>query len=393
MNRFLDNSYIQSIGNCTQRRAASIDQLETFARFLGELLVADSFFFTGDPSGPVAPISAKALEEIRFIIGDEVSFENKAFDIHVLRRVCSEVVDHIADEIDYLSKVNLPLSPYFAYPSFKNNANPHEALHGILIDKRISWRRKLIFREDVFGDATSANIAPQVILTEKILDVIAPRISKAEWTLEHTLHLAIAARMLAYDSLAAGLSCTYLPSSGRASIHRADRFIKPVSVVELGVGDSFDVGDASEAVLPPIIDAIIRTSNGDPVKSLELAVALRKDTAQLRKRFARLQPDIGGDACIIEAERLRREYQDVVSSIVKGVRPPSLITALKPILILFGIPSLSVDIEKFGTWVDFKLKEKKVRRVATVLLSARRLPHEDPFELLKKSALGSPQSE
>lgn len=389
MHRFLDNSYIQSIGNCVQRRATSIEQVETFIRFLGEVLLAERFSFTNDPREGVAPVSSKAIQTIASVVGNEVQFEHTPMDEWSLELACDRVAHHMAAEIGYISRKDILSSALSAYPNFNDNVNPHELLHEILVNPMISWRRKASFNKKIFGSNSSANIAPKVILTEEVLNTIAPLVSNKTWTVSHTLHLTIAARSLAYDYFAENISSTYLPSSGRAALHRIDSSVQVLSAKDLGEDDLFRTDGVKRDAMPGLINAIIRVSHGDPAKSLALAVAVRKDTKRLRTEFLEVQQDLQSDACLIESQSLHRAYQDVVSTIVKGAKPPSMKMAFNLNFVLLGIPSISIDLDKLETWYDFKRKEKKVKRIATVLLMARRLPLESPFELLKEAALVS----
>lgn len=387
MNRFLDNSYIQATGNCLQRKATSTFEVETFGRFLAEVLIAEKFSFTGDQNGPVLPISLLAIDNLRSIIKEDIHIELIEFEEQSLNSACNNASNHLSDEIKFLSQAKTLEMPVNAQPNFRNNTNPHELLHEFLINPHISWQRKITLSRDLFKGNSSANIAPKVILTDSVIEVIAPKILKFEWDLAHTLHLSTAARMLTYDSLAKAVSSSYMPSSGRASLHIFKHEVQPVSVAELSDDDSSKPVDTNIGVLLPLINAVIRTSGGDPVKSLQLALVIREETKNLRKEFTKLQTDSSSDACLIDVQNLRKDYQDIISTFVKGTRPPSFVTAFKPSLVLFGIPSISIDVEKMGAWLDFKLKEKKVRRIATTYLKAKRLPPEDPLDLLRRSCI------
>jgi hypothetical protein len=387
MRRFIDNSYLHSVGNCLARCATSLDQVETFARFLGEILIAERFIFTADRDGPVMPLSETALEKIDTTANGAIEFEYIQIDEQRLSVSCAEAANHIVNDVQYLSNIDLPNLPLSAHPNFKHNQNPHISLHEILTSPRISWRRKLAFRDDLFGGASSANIAPRIILSDRVISIIALRIEKQKWHLAHTLYLAVAARMLTYDSLAGRLSSTYLPSSGRAAIHRVKRIERPISIAEFSGIGQLKKNEPDEGALLPVVAAIINVCDGDPVRSLKLALNVRKETERLRKELATLQQDPTSDACLFELQRFWRDYQDVIDGMVKGNRPPPLTMALKPSLVFFGIPSISVDIEKLGAWLDYKRKAKKVRRIAAVFLHAQRLPHNDPLELLRRAAI------
>lgn len=366
MIRFIDNTYIHAIDACLNGSASSLNQLKTFLRFIGEVIVAEKLVFSCDKNGPVYPTTQKAIEKIKLISDGVDLFKYYEIDSETYTATCDKVETLLSEEIDYMATTGE--TEFNDFNPVFTGKNPHEQVHHLIMNNKSSKRISI---NKSFSAPISSNIAPFVILRDSIYSKISKRLQDNKWSYELTQSISIAARMLAYEQIAETLNSTYLPATGRIANHvvnfkhRETTFIKLTDNINKELYRPKNFSDLSD-----IVDSLIVIANGDPQKLLKEAFELRNNTHELRRRFSQTKGNFQGDAYLISATKMIAEYQNILEYLLKGNQLPSLGMSIIPGIVFPGIPILKVDIAKLKMWATFKFKSGHIKSIANLLLKA-----------------------
>jgi len=388
MIRFVDNTSIHDVEACLNGTANHINQIKTFLRFIGEIIVSDRIFFTADKNSSVYPITYKALNQIEKISDGLDLIEYYKLDLQTYFESCDVAELTLSDEIEYMAPGLQKNKIGDFIPKFSNGKNPLDTLHQHLINNDL-YGDKLIQFNRHYSDPISSNIAPFVILRDTIYSKIRRMIQKGAWNNELTQAIGVAARMLVYEQIADRIKATYLPSTGRIIRHvlnfksREISFLKLTNNIEKNIYQPQEFGGLSD-----VVDSLIVISNGDPKKLLKEASSLRKDTSELRKEFSNIKTKFQSDAYLINSQRILKEYQDILEYLLKGKEPPSFIMSFKPQIVLLGIPVVNIDINCLRMWVNFKRKFGKVKKIANIFFNADERRKNDVYKRLIVRCMG-----
>jgi hypothetical protein len=388
MIRFIDNTSIHDVDACLNGTANNINQIKTFLRFIGEIIVSDRIFFTADKNSSVYPITDKAVNQIKKISDGLDLIEYYKLDLQTYSEACDVAELTLSQEIEYMTPGIQKTKIGDFIPKFSNGKNPLDMLHQNLINNDL-YGNKLIQFNRHYSDPISSNIAPFVIFRDTIYSKIKRIIQKGVWNNDLTQAIVIAARMLVYEQIADKIKATYLPSTGRIISHVVNFKSREISFLKLTNNIEKDIYRPQEfGGLSDVVDSLIVISNGEPKKLLKEASSLRKDTSELRKEFSTIKTKFQSDAYLINSQRILKEYQDILEYLLKGKEHPSFIMSFKPQIVLLGIPAVNIDVNCLKMWVNFKRKFGKVKKIANIFFKADERRKNDVYKRLVVRCMG-----
>lgn len=391
MIRFIDNTYLQSVGTCLRGEATNVFQVETFLRFVGEVVGAEQVFFGGDKDGPVYPVTVRSLDQLSALFGTDQWLRYADLDEQTFIDATDRAARHLIEEINQFDP-NIVFDRLAVNPKFaRGMSDPQKELHGFLTKRR---HAAMVAR---YQEPKTSNFAGHVLSREDVHDALKQRLKKRRWSVSRGVLLATVVRMLVYDEFARSMKATYLPGSGRGRLWQAPKAMSS-PLLFLTPKPSHRAGGTRLRRIPNlggVIDALTAVSNGHPRELLRLAWQLRADTAKIRKAFQRLESR--GDALVLRSDALSTEYQTIISQLTGASTKPRLFSSLlKTVSFTFGLspegPSVSpvVDETAVREWARYKLRRRHVHALAVLAKKAEKLDLASAYGRLFALASGKP---
>ncbi len=383
MIRLIDNSYLQSVGACLDGKAQHANQVGTLLRFVGEIVASEQIYFTADEKSVVYPISMKAVESVQAATNDAGFLRFVRPTEENLRAAWEAAGAELAAELSFIMTGTAAGRAPDVDPQFTDNCNPDDRIHSLVISHKLAEKA-----EDVTQSPVSSNTALGVLTREPLREEIDKMVRRGQWHADVSQTLAIATRILTYETLSEILGATYLPSLGRSELS---------STLGLALGravpnflDEFCSLDKPDAApgLSTVVEALVVVSKGRPHTLLQEAFSLRKDCGALRGKFAKLECGNYGDALILKAKRMSRDYQYIVESLVEGIEPVTLAGCFEMDIAAPGIPSVKIKPGQMEEWAKFKWKKRHVKGIARLIARASRQRSGKVLERLYKRCQG-----
>lgn len=359
MIRLIDNSYLHCIGACLAGKASDFLQIQTYLRFIGEVLTCEGLYFTADRKGPVYPNSEKVRQCIQRISNFPSIIQYYEVPTGDYDVICDTATSELSKEIDFIDfhlKHRMGVNPFFI-----DGKDPVDELHQLIMSNRLKNQKPLL-------KPVNSNFGPLVISKDAVLNRIKYEMAHGNWNRQQTQSIAIAARMLVYEQLAKKLRGTYLTSTARSQLHIMPSTSGKSDLLELSGHINTIERPVVFEELSDVVDALLISSEGDPLTLLSKAFDLRKDTETIRRNLAPKKYD--GDAYFIKSKQLKRQYQQILDYFLKGEEPPSFFLSIVPQIVVPGIPIIKIDVERMARWFNYKLKRKHVKTLASLLINA-----------------------
>lgn len=364
MRRFVDNTYLLSVGSCLRGEVRNRNQISTFLRFVGEIVGAEAMYYTGDTEGPVYPATKQSVDEICSIFADNQWLRFAELNEENFISATYGAADHLIEEMQQFDLASVLIDDDLRPPLPQVNALDEE-LHQYLINPQYS---KMTSR---YGLPKTSNFAGFVLSRESVREALDRRLHGVGLSFNTTVVLGIAVRMLAYDEFARVLGATYLPSTSRA-----ERWILPTAIENKLLTTRDKSGDLSG-----IVDALIRVGKGKPREILREAWLLRTGTSKIRSAFSRLERR--GDAAILKANNLAQEYRTVIEQLLGRRSRPRLVNALfKTVSLTFGLSGTGISMTPsinevpLREWWAYKRRSGHVHALAVLEAKAARSTNE-----------------
>lgn len=380
LKRVIDCTYLAAVHRVLRGDANSTDDLRSFLRFIGEVLVSDRILYTADPMGPVYTQAQEAVAFIQALGGRERLLQHFSYTDFDYRGACERAAKVLSREVDYLIASELPRSE-FVSPVFDSGvAHPDTPVHDMLM--------QII--------ATGQPIPPPRVLTpgsavhfvlsqgELARRVVQKRVILGNTSAEQVCSFAAAIRTFIYHQVAACLTATYLPSSSRVTLLQA---VAPVSDDrDWGVlMDNREASPAEDTPLVKLVDGLVHKCEGEPSSILREAFQLR-DAFRAIRGF--LRASLPGDACLFTFEEIAefRALDGVLNSLLSGERRPAISDFLDVTVICFAIPNVRVRGDKFREWFKFKRRAEQIQRLARFIFDTKPTAESRPYRWLKHNA-------
>jgi hypothetical protein len=382
MLRFVDNTYLQSVGACLSGQATSLKQVNTFLRFVGEIVIADSVLFTGDKEGPVFPVTERVFEDISRLLGTSTWLNYTAIDEKAFVSATYKAAAHLIEDIAYFdpntTSHNLETTPKLV----RSMADPQEELYSYLNSRRYSDMASR------YAKPTTSNFAGFVLSREQVRNALADRLQRTPLTRGGAAVLATVVRMLAYDEFAKVHNATYLPSTGRSEMWFLPAKIAPLLLELLKVPAAVSPTQIDDRdTFNGIVRALITVSKGHPRDLLRLGWQLRHETSKIRNTFAHLHNR--GDSLLLHSDDLLSEYQTIISQLMgKQPRPRLLNALLKSITFTIGMPTEQLALNSgvsdlpLREWLRYKIKHRHVHALAVLAKKAESLEDDTAYDQL-----------
>ena len=361
MKRMIDNTYLQSVGRCIQGDADSIDDIITFVRFIGEVIISSKIIYTADKSGPVYSISKNCQSEINEYATDGILHYLDKGKINK-EKVFREVRSDIENEIEFLNSKEPDKKRRFE-PDFERSNNPDLIFHELL-----SYSKKKDVKSVKKKVPSHSSQILQILNDQVISKVRDFGESHGKWTEQQTLSLISSIRMLIYEKMSEFLDVYYLPATGRAKLHSVVNISEDNHISSVIEKDRKKEVSSDESLLASIVWSLVAVQEGKPKEILAKAFEVRKETKEVRDLF---KPRVCVDALCLEDSGKRDRLQKVFDALMGEIDQPSLTDSLQPVLVLPGLPTISVDLTKLQEWWSYKKNSQKMKIVARLILKAK----------------------
>lgn len=370
MKKLIDNTYLHAVGRCLDKEAMNLGDVTTFIRFVGEILVADEIFFTAIKDGPVYPLSKKSADRVNNFL-EETLIKYKPRSEFDDDSISSKIVDELPFEIELID-LKRDISVSRLEPEFKYGQNPDISLHPWLVQPSEDNYEKI--------NPHSRRIA-DVLKHPRVMDAIQKlKKQSSQWNFFFTIALASSIRMLFYENMSRDLDSEYLPSDGRARLHKLSKSARAESLVNLYEKLDFKQNQLSKYSLKSLVLSLVVVGNEDPVKITREAVNLREETLPLQPS---LESPLSGDSVNKTSSRLKGLIERMLKVEWGEEPPPSFTKIFQPQLVFPGVPAVAVDLQELREWIEYKREKRKYKAVYETVLARKNTKLERSIEKLR----------
>lgn len=382
MRRLIDSTYLFSVYRCIKGAGTSLDDVENFLRFVGEILIADHLLFTADETGPVYEPATKAMAEINSYCRSEKFIRHFSHRSVKYREICLRAARTLAGELSFVRPELFTIQRSRFEPHF-TSSNPDERLAQLLESIK---RGENASPPPLLSPATATQFV--ISQPEPFKALSAKMHAGFELDEVGTIAFAAAIRMLIYTHMGSSLKSDYLPATGRSRIHSLVQRVEHPYAQNLLESISKKSSAPNDPPIARAVSALVAINEGEPTAILTSAFVLRSKTSGARSYF---RQEIPQDGCLIGENRLSRELKNAIDVQLGQSDPPSIFDALDPRLFLVGgLPAALIKVDKLGQWLTYKLRRRQTSEIASFLMLARKKDLEHCFtRLIHYSGVGN----
>jgi predicted RNA-binding Zn ribbon-like protein len=360
MRLWIDNTGLQSAGQCLTKEALGEVDVKGLLQLATLLVFADSFYLNAVGSESVREGSNEVFNQLQQMSNDIPTVDFVGTDdsfAEACENAAKEAADALAagiisEDLEYwrLDPPTIPLEDQDLQVDFVKIATYSDAeLEAI----REELRAKKASGAPAFMLVCSHDLREAVKNLVESGEELAPtQARQLNAFLRYYLNIALAQQ---HQSL-------YTPAVERAQLLRwnNDLIIKQLNAAIAEVASRLAEGPIR---LPPLTAKLILDSKGEPEGVIEAALELRHQATELRAALRKLAEELARDPEDTDnLYAVKEEVSHLTQYLPMTLRrheKPSLWDGMS-IQLVFGLPTLSLDIKKISQWVQYMRQRGKL---------------------------------